>query len=96
MDEAGVDISNHRSKHMDELKDIQFDIVITVCDNAHETCPYFPYQSKVIHVGFDDPPAMAQKIAKQGGTKQEQLDCFRQVRDEIKIFIQGLPDNIKF
>ena len=56
MAEAGVDISGQRSKHLDEVKDIRFDCVVTVCDQAREACPLFPGRTKVIHVGFDDPP----------------------------------------
>ena len=59
MAEAGVDISGQRSKHVDELKDVAFDYVVTVCDNAHESCPLFPGKIKVVHVGFDDPPRLA-------------------------------------
>ena len=57
MAEAGVDISGHHSKHLDELKDVSFDYVVAVCDHAHESCPIFPGRTKVVHVGFDDPPA---------------------------------------
>ena len=91
MAEAGVDISGHRLKHLDELPDIDFDSVITVCDNAHEHCPIFPGKTKVIHVGFDDPP----KLAEEAATEQEALDCYRRVRDEIKVFIETLPGLIK-
>lgn len=91
MAEAGVDISGHRSKHLEELKGINFDWVITVCDNAHEQCPMFPGTTRVIHVGFDDPPRLA-KLAK---TEQETLDCYRRVRDEIRIFIEQLPETLK-
>jgi arsenate reductase len=91
MAEAGVDISAHRSKHVDELKDIPFDYVITVCDNAHESCPMFAGKTKVIHVGFDDPP----RLAKEAKTQQEALDCYRRVRDEIKAFVETLPDILK-
>lgn len=94
MAEAGVDISNHRSKLVDEFKDIDLDAVITVCGHAHETCPYFPPRCKVIHVGFDDPPRLAEEIAKQNGSNERQLDCFRKVRDEIKAFVEKMPDNI--
>ena len=62
MAEAGVDISGHHSKHVDELKDIPFDYVITVCDHAHETCPLFPGKTKVLHVGFDDPPRWRERL----------------------------------
>jgi arsenate reductase len=91
MAEAGVDISAHRSKHVDELKDVAFDYAITVCDNAHENCPIFPGKVKVIHVGFDDPP----RLAKEAKTEQEALNFYRRVRDEIKAFVETLPDILK-
>ncbi|MDH4203386.1 MAG: arsenate reductase ArsC [Phycisphaerae bacterium] len=90
MAEAGVDISGHTSQHIDEFKDIPLDYVITVCDHANERCPIFAGKTKVIHVGFDDPP----KLAKEAATEQEALDCYRRVRDEIKIFIETLPERI--
>ena len=90
MAEAGVDISEHRSKHVDELKDINFDYVITVCGHANEHCPIFPGKTRIIHVGFDDPP----KLAKEAKTEQEALNCYRRVRDEIKDFISALPQAI--
>jgi arsenate reductase len=89
MAEAGVDLSGHHSKHLDEVKDIPFDYVITVCDNARESCPMFPGKVKVIHVGFDDPP----RLAKKAKTRQEALDCYRRVRDEIRIFVETLPES---
>ncbi len=94
MAEAGVDISNHRSKLIDEFNDIELDAVITVCGHAHETCPYFPPRCKVIHVGFDDPPKLAEKLAEKGKSKEKQIDCFRKVRDEIKAFVEKMPQNI--
>ena len=87
MAEAGVDISGHRSKHVDELKDVAFDYVVTVCDHAHEHCPLFPGRAQIVHVGFDDPP----RLAKQAKTEEEALDCYRRVRDEIRRFIESLP-----
>ena len=90
MAEAGVDISSHHSKHLDEVKDIDFDYVITVCDNAHESCPMFPGKTKVIHVGFEDPP----RLAKKAKTEQEALNCYRCVRDEIKAFVETLPESL--
>ena len=90
MAEAGVDISGHRSKHLDELKGINFDWVITVCDNAHEQCPVFPGKVRVIHVGFDDPP----RLAKSAKTEEDALNIYRRVRDEIKAFVKALPDHI--
>src|SRR3990170_1203424 len=59
MAEAGVDIADQRSKQVSELAGTEFDYVVTVCDNAHESCPLFPGRAKVIHVGFDDPPRLA-------------------------------------
>ena len=90
MAEAGVDISGHRSKHIDEFKDMDFDYVVTVCGHANEHCPVFPGKTKVIHVGFDDPPKLAEKAA----TEQEALDCYRRVRDEIRAFVETLPDSL--
>ncbi|WP_415718244.1 arsenate reductase ArsC [Maridesulfovibrio sp.] len=92
MAEAGVDISGHKSQHIDEFKDVPINYVITVCDHAHETCPFFPGGSKIVHVGFDDPPRMAQEIAGKGGSGEEQLDCFRKVRDQIKQYVETLPE----
>jgi arsenate reductase len=86
MAEAGVDISSHTSKHVDTLKDVPFDYVITVCGHAHETCPIFPGKTKVVHVGFDDPP----QLAKDAATEDEAMSHYRRVRDEIKTFIQTL------
>ena len=93
MAEAGVDISSQRSKRIDELKDITFDCVITLCvsDLANESCPVFPGSTRDIHIGFDDPP----RLAKQAKTEEEVLNCYRRVRDEIKNFISGLPDNLE-
>jgi len=90
MAEAGVDISGHRSKHVDELKDVALDYVVTVCDNAHESCPLFPGKTQVVHVGFDDPP----RLAKGMKTDEEKLECYRRVRDEIKRFIETCPEKL--
>jgi arsenate reductase len=85
MAEVGVDISGHRSKHVDELKSIPFDCVVTVCDHARESCPLFPGKTKVIHVGFDDPP----KLAVNSPSEEEALSHYRRVRDEIRTFIEN-------
>lgn len=90
MAEAGVDISTHRSKHVDELKDIAFDYVVTVCDHAHESCPIFPGKTKVMHRGFDDPP----RLAKAAKSEEEALGHYRRVRDEIRLFVEGLPKSL--
>ncbi|MDP6439957.1 MAG: arsenate reductase ArsC [Kiritimatiellia bacterium] len=88
MAEAGVDISAHQSQCVDDLMEVPFDYVITVCGHAHETCPMFPGQAKVIHVGFDDPPALARNTA----TEEEARTHYRRVRDEIRAFVERLPE----
>ena len=88
MAEIGVDISNHRSKHVDDFKDMSFDVVITVCDKARESCPVFPGNTRMIHEGFDDPPA----LARDAKNEEETLGHYRRVRDEIKAFVEKLPD----
>ena len=91
MSETGVDISGHISKHINDLLDIQFDYVITVCDHAAENCPVFPGVAKVIHRAFDDPPS----LAKNARTEEEALGHYRRVRDDIREFISLLPGNIE-
>jgi arsenate reductase len=90
MAEAGVDISNHLSKTHAELSGITFDYVVTVCGHAHETCPVFPGNAKVIHVGFDDPP----KLAANETDPNTALNHYRRVRDEIRSFIETLPQSL--
>lgn len=90
MAEAGVDISGHKSKLLSDLSGIEFDYVITVCGHANENCPLFPGKAKVVHIGFDDPPA----LAKEAKSEEEALNCYRRVRDEIKEFVEKLPGNI--
>ncbi len=90
MEEAGVDISGHRSKRVDELSNIVFDCVVTVCDNAHESCPIFPGCTKVLHHGFEDPP----RLAEDAETEEEKLNCYRKVRDEIRRFVEEMPGNL--
>ena len=94
MAEAGVDISRQHSKLVNELMDINFAAVITVCGHAHENCPWFPGGCKVIPVGFDDPPLIAQKLADRGADTETMLDCYRQVRDKIKSFVETLPHSL--
>jgi arsenate reductase (thioredoxin) len=88
MAEAGVDISGQRSKHVDQLRGIALDRVVTVCGHAQEHCPVFPGKTQVIHVGFDDPP----RLAAAAKTEEERLAIYRRVRDEIKGFVENLPD----
>lgn len=91
MAEADVGISGHKSKHLSELKGVEFDYIVTVCDDAYEKCPIFPGKTKTIHVGFDDPP----RLAKQAANEQEVLDIYRRIRDEIRDFIKTLPESLK-
>ncbi len=91
MKEAGVDISAQHSKLLSELDGIEFDYVVTVCGNAHESCPVFSGKTTVVHVGFDDPPRLAANCQ----TEDEKLDCYRRVRDEIKAFVETLPEALK-
>ncbi len=90
MAEAGVDISGHRSKHVRELLDAGIDYVVTVCDSAAEACPIFPGKAKILHHSFQDPPSLA-KTAK---TEEEALGHYRRVRDEIKAFVETLPESL--
>ncbi len=88
MAEAGVDISSHKSKLLAELPSLEFDYVVTVCGRASESCPLFPGRAKVVHAGFDDPP----QLAKSAKSEKEALDCYRRVRDQIRAFVETLPD----
>ncbi len=91
MAEAGVDISSHRSKLMDDVMHIPFDYVVTVCSHAHETCPVFPGKARVMHKGFDDPPA----LAREADATEDDMDAYRRVRDEIRDFVMQLPGYLK-
>jgi arsenate reductase (thioredoxin) len=82
MREIGIDISSHRSKHMNEFLNQEVETVITVCGNADQACPLFPGQLNRYHWGFDDP-------AHATGTDEEKLVVFRRVRDEIKRVFQA-------
>ena len=82
MAEDGIDISGHTSNHVDECVRIDFDYVITVCDNAKENCPYFPSKAQKFHQNFPDP-------AKAIGTEEKVLDEFREVRNRIKEYAIG-------
>ncbi len=91
MAEVGVDISQHKSQNVDEFKDVQFDYVVTVCGHANEHCPVFSGNAQVVHVGFDDPPA----LARAAETEQDAIECYRRVRDEIKKYVESLPGSLQ-
>jgi arsenate reductase len=88
MAEAGVDISGQLSKRMEELADVPFDYVVTVCDRANESCPVFPGKVNRVHVSFEDPP----RLAADARTEEEALTHYRRVRDEIRAFVERLPE----
>jgi len=88
MAEAGVDISGQSSQHIDEFQDVALDVVVTVCGHAHESCPVFPGSTRIVHVGFDDPPALARNAA----TEEDALAPYRRVRDEIRAFVEQIPN----
>lgn len=88
MQEAGIDISGHTSNHVDEYRHIDFDYVITVCDNARERCPWFPTQAQKFHHSFPDP-------AKATGTEAEIVAEFARVREQIRAYAQAwVAENI--
>ena len=90
MAEAGVDISGQQSRLVSELPVQDFDYVVTVCDHAHESCPLFPGTARVVHRGFDDPPRLAAAAA----SEEEALEHYRRVRDEIRAFVETLPESL--
>jgi arsenate reductase len=90
MKEVGIDISDHNSKNIDQLPDVDFDYVVTLCGHANETCPVFSGDAKVVHVPFDDPFSLSSNAP----SEEEALNYYRRVRDEIKKFVEKLPDNL--
>ncbi len=88
MTEVGVDISMHKSQHLDEFSGIDFDYVITLCDNAAENCPVFTGKAKVFHSPFEDPYFAS-------GSEEDIMETFRKVRNDIRKFIEMMPDNLK-
>ncbi len=90
MAEVGVDISGQHSQNIDEFSEVALDVVVTVCDRAAESCPIFPGSTRVVHRAFDDPPRLAAGAA----TEAEGLKHYRRVRDEIRSFVESLPQSI--
>ena len=90
MSEAGVSMEKQWSKTLAELSSVSFDWVITVCGHANEHCPVFPGKTKVIHVGFEDPP----RLTKGMPDGEEKLAVYRRVRDEIRAYVETMPTNL--
>ena len=90
MQESGVDISGQQSTNVSGLTDVEFDYVVTVCGHADEHCPIFPGKTTVVHKGFDDPP----KLAAGATTDEDKMAPYRRVRDEIRAFVETLPDSL--
>ena len=88
MQKAGVDITGQKSQKMEEVETIPFDFVITVCSHADKNCPIFSCSTTVVHFGFDDPP----KLAEKEKTEEEALNHYNRVRDEIRTFVETLPE----
>jgi arsenate reductase (thioredoxin) len=86
MQELGIDISGQRSKHVDEFRDRTFDYVLTVCDNAKESCPIYPGQANRLHHSFEDP-------ASAEGPEEDRLSAFRGVRDQIREYLRRFPNS---
>lgn len=82
LDEIGIDISQNRSKSINEFADEKIDYVLTVCDNAKENCPYFPAKTKLIHYGFEDPALVEDD-------ENSRLNAFRKIRDQIKDYLEN-------
>ena len=87
MGELGIDLTAHRSTHVDEFVGQPFDYVLTVCDNAKESCPVFSGQTTTIHHNFEDPAALR-------GNEEERLKLFRRVRDEMRAYLKTFPIEI--
>jgi arsenate reductase len=90
MAEVGIDISGYKSKSVLDLPDMEFDYVVTLCDDAQQTCPFFPAKTAIIHHGFEDPPTLAEDARNEG----EAMVHYRRVRDEIRAYIETLPESL--
>jgi len=88
MAEEGVDISMHKSQHVDEFSGIDFNYVVTLCDNAYESCPVFSGKTRIVHKPFDDPYFAS-------GSEEQIMATFRKVRDDIKTFIETMPESLE-
>jgi len=88
MAEEGVDISMQQSQHVDEFSGIDFDYVVTLCDNAFENCPVFSGKARIVHKPFDDPYFAS-------GSEEEIMATFRKVRDDIRTFVETMPESLE-
>jgi len=88
MAEEGVDISMHQSRHIDEFSGIDFDYVVTLCDNAFKSCPIFSGKARIVHKPFDDPYFAS-------GSEEQILATFRKVRDDIRTFVETMPESLE-
>ena len=88
MAEAGVDISSNISNHLDDFRSVSFDVVITVCDGARQICPHLPGAARTLHCSFEDPP----RLARDAADEEAALVPYRRVRDEIRAFVEDLPE----
>ena len=86
MEEVAIDITSHRSKHVDEFQGDDFDYVLTVCDNAKESCPVFFGKAVRLHHSFNDPATVE-------GSEQQRLNAFRKVRDELRAYLRNFPQS---
>jgi arsenate reductase (thioredoxin) len=90
MAEVGIDISRQKSKDVNSLGTMEFDYVVTLCDNARKSCPFFPAKTRLVHRGFDDPP----ELAEAAHDEEEAMAHYRRVRDEIRAFVEKLPESL--
>jgi arsenate reductase len=91
MAEAGIDISKQKSKDISSLVDIEFDFIVTLCDKARESCPFFPSKARLLHRGFEDPP----KLAQYADNEEEAMSHYLRVRDEIRTFVDKFPQSLE-
>jgi arsenate reductase len=91
MQEVGIELADQRSKHVGDLADLEFDLVVTVCDQARQTCPSLPGTTRTTHAPFDDPP----RLAADARDEERALVHYRRVRDEIRSFVEELPRHLE-
>ncbi len=91
MREVGIDISHHVPRHVNSVRAQRFDLVVTVCDAAHDACPVFPGAARVLHHAFDDPP----HLAASARSDEEAMPHYRRVRDEVRAFVASLASDFR-